>query len=311
MRTRNRSGHWLLALMLLLIASSAVGQDDPPRTSPPSTETHEQPAQEQKPPSAAELAEDDRKMLDYLLVESRRMLDTIEALRAELANARLEAMVFKRELNELRTFMADHAQLGRDFEEYQNIKAIKEREAKQRQQREAREQFEARQAQRRAESALVRASREAAAAESRRDREYRKAGFNPLGLDVYVSQTSFFYDSTGENTVPWRIDYDPFLGHYAKFYPWRSADQVDFSEMTISGSVLNASAEVRNLGVAFTFFDANGTQVGHEIVQVNNARPDVPYPFTTTLEMALNRAFHSASVYVLYADPIVTDDSGD
>ena len=47
-----------------------------------------------------------------------------------------------------------------------------------------------------------------------------------------------------------------------------------------------------------------GAQVGGEIVRINNARPDVPYPFTATLDMALNGPFDSSSTYVLYADPI-------
>jgi hypothetical protein len=74
--------------------------------------------------------------------------------------------------------------------------------------------------------------------------------------------------------------------------------------MTISGSVLNAAPEARNIGVAITFFDESGNQVGSEIVQINNARPDVPYPFTSTVQMALCRAFSSSSTYVLYADPV-------
>ena len=57
------------------------------------------------------------------------------------------------------------------------------------------------------------------------------------------------------------------------------------------------------IGIAITFFDDNGNQVGSEIIHVNNARPDVPYPFTSTIDMALNRAFSSSSTYVLYADP--------
>jgi hypothetical protein len=74
--------------------------------------------------------------------------------------------------------------------------------------------------------------------------------------------------------------------------------------MTISGSVLNAADDVRDMGVAITFFDDNGNQVGHEIVQIKNARPNVPYPFTSRLDMALNRAFTSSSIYVLYSDPV-------
>jgi hypothetical protein len=38
-----------------------------------------------------------------------------------------------------------------------------------------------------------------------------------------------------------------------------------------------------------------------------SARPDVPYPFTSKIDMALNRAFDSSSIYVLYADPVQLD----
>ena len=73
--------------------------------------------------------------------------------------------------------------------------------------------------------------------------------------------------------------------------------------MTISGSVMNAAEEVRDIGIALTFFDEAGSQVGGEIIQVNNARPQVPYPFTVPIAMALDRPFDSTSTYVLYADP--------
>ena len=65
---------------------------------------------------------------------------------------------------------------------------------------------------------------------------------------------------------------------------------------------------MRNLGIAVTFFDENGNQVGGEIIKINNARPDVPYPFTSTIEMALNRPFESSSVYVLYADRVESEE---
>ena len=52
--------------------------------------------------------------------------------------------------------------------------------------------------------------------------------------------------------------------------------EIDYSQMTISGSVLNAAPNVRDIGVAFTFFDEHGNQVGAEIVQLKNARPNVP-----------------------------------
>ena len=77
--------------------------------------------------------------------------------------------------------------------------------------------------------------------------------------------------------------------------------------MTISGTVVNGSGKLRNIGVAITFFDESGIQVGGEIIKINNARPDVPYPFTTTLRMALNRPYSSSSSYVLYADQVVDE----
>jgi hypothetical protein len=79
---------------------------------------------------------------------------------------------------------------------------------------------------------------------------------------------------------------------------------IDYSRMTISGSVLNAGTETRNIGIAVAFFDDFGNQVGGETILVNNARPDVPYPFTSELKMALNRPFTSSTVYTIHADPI-------
>jgi hypothetical protein len=95
------------------------------------------------------------------------------------------------------------------------------------------------------------------------------------------------------------VNYHPHFGWYENTI---TSTDIDFSKMTISGSVLNASDELRNIGVAITFFDEFGNQVGHEMVQIRNARPDVPYPFTSVIDMALNREFDSVSTYVLYAD---------
>ena len=86
--------------------------------------------------------------------------------------------------------------------------------------------------------------------------------------------------------------------------PLGRTTEIDYSSMTISGSILNALSDVRNIGIAVTFFDENDNQVGGEIIQINNARPDVPYPFTSTVAMALDRPFSSSSTYVLYADAI-------
>ena len=133
---------------------------------------------------------------------------------------------------------------------------------------------------------------------------YRRNGFAPLGLDVYSGKWAYFYETT--DITRSRIAYQPGIGNYLRLYQDK---KIDYSKMTISGSIINGSDQVRNVGVAITFFDEHGNQVGQETVQVNNARPDVPYPFTSKIDMALDRPFDSSSTYVLYADPIEDSDN--
>ncbi len=234
-----------------------------------------------------------------LLDEINRQQIEIEVLRQELAQAQLQAASAERELGELQQFIDDHAILGTAYEEYQGVREIAEREQRRKEAEAARERYEQIKAERRQRYEAARAARAVEKAEQERLDRYRDAGFSSLGLDVYSSRFSFYY--TTKDTTHTRLDYRSGFGHYLRHYP---NYDVDYSKMTISGSVLNASKQTRNIGVAITFFDENGVQVGHEIIQVNNARPDVPYPFTNTVELALDRPFASSSSYVLFADPI-------
>ena len=119
--------------------------------------------------------------------------------------------------------------------------------------------------------------------EQEKEARYRGAGLAPIGLDVYAGRMAYYY--RGKDQLGFDIDYDPLSGfRYPRPYTW---SEIDYSSMTLSGSVVNASDEVRNVGVAVVFFDENGSQVGGQIVQINNARKDVPYPFTATVSMAL------------------------
>jgi hypothetical protein len=278
--------------------------------------------EEQAPPPAREVAEDEaapakppepardprpRDPLRILLAEVDRLHAVLDAKQQELAEMQLEVLETRRELQELRQFIQDNETLGRDFEQYRAVKAVAERETRRRQALEARERRAVEKAQRAAQMEAARAERKRSKAEFNRLQSYREAGFSPLGFDVYLADISFNYTATDGGT-PARIDWDFRTGHYIRVYPWASGRSIDFSTMTISGSALNASEEVRNIGVAVAFFDENGSQVGGEIIQINNARPDVPYPFTATIAMALNRAFTSASTYVVYADPVVPSD---
>jgi len=241
--------------------------------------------------------------LQAIFDELAMLRDQVTQLRSQLASQTLKADSCQREVEELRQYIADHAALGDDFSKYQAVKAEAEKEAKRKELDAAKQQREQEKAERTARRQAAMAQKAEQNAETTKIGKYRRMGFSPLGLDVFVSKMAFFYQSK-DSEQQTRIDYDPLIGTYLR--PIQAAPGTDYSKMTISGSVLNASDEIRNLGVAVTFFDANGNQVGHEIVQVNNARPDVPYPFTSKIEMALNRQFDSSSTYVLYAD--VVDD---
>lgn len=236
--------------------------------------------------------------IEMLVQEIEDLQNTVDALRAALAESKLESAGSLRELDELRQFIQDHHEFGRDFEQYKAIRAVTRRDAQSRQLQEALEQREARQAQRVSRQREFMERRTEREAELRRLDSFRDSGFAPLGFEVFMGNAAFNYQTyDGINA---RFDWNPLTGRFLRVYPF--SNRIDFSSMTVSGSVMNAADEVRDIGIAVTFFDEAGSQVGGEIVQVNNARPQVPYPFTATIAMALDRPFTSASTYVLYAD---------
>jgi multidrug efflux pump subunit AcrA (membrane-fusion protein) len=274
----------LLLWALPGLCGPALAQDDPAPPPPPETAPDEDPSAEAAPEGAADTEPQDP--LRLLLAEIDRLHDVLDAQRMELAGVKLEAAAVRRE-------------------QYREVRAAAERDARLNRAEAARQRRAAEKAQRAAQAQATKAQRELNQAEFNRLKRYREAGLSPLGFDVYLGNMSFNYSAV-DGGAPARIDWDFRLGHYVRVYPYAGGREIDYSAMTISGSVLNASEEIRNIGVAVAFFDENGSQVGGEIIQINNARPDVPYPFTATIAMALNRAFSSASTYVLYADPVAT-----
>ncbi|MHC5022618.1 MAG: FxLYD domain-containing protein [Planctomycetota bacterium] len=243
---------------------------------------------------AASAPADDLTMRE-LIAEVRALMTEVSELRQELAESRLRSEQAERELAELQMFIEDHAEFGRDFEQYRAVRAAAERDARRRAAEEARQRHEQEKARRDARRADLQAERSADRAEAARLGRYGDAGFSPIGLDVFVGKMAYYYNTRQETRSVLENNRDLIV------YPV-SQQVIDFSRMTISGSVINGSDEIRNIGVAVAFFDESGNQVGAETIQVNNARPDVPYPFTSTIEVALNRPFDTASVYVLYAD---------
>jgi hypothetical protein len=230
--------------------------------------------------------------------EVDNLLSELQQLRAELAQARLEAESAQRELEEMRQFIRDHDVYGDAFEQYKAIREIAEREDRRREVEAARARREAERQSRAERLRQAREQRDQVRAEAEAERRLRAAGFTSIGMDVYISRTAYHYATRDEART--RIRFDPFIGFYSHV---DRREQVDFSEMTISGSVLNASGEVRNMGVAIVFYDEHNNQAGQETIHITNARPDVPYPFTSTVKLALNREFASSTSYVLYADP--------
>lgn len=267
----------LIALGVVLVPAPAA-QDAPPRKPGGAT------------PDIAEIR--------WLLAEVDRVTDELTTTRHELAETELELRAAQRELAELRQFVADHELFGDDFAQYAYVKTAAEEDARRRAAEEARARYEDEKAQRLARRAEARAERAEANAEQDRLDRYARAGFGHVGSDVFTGRMAYRY-GTSEGPSSY-IDYDPYLGLY--YRPIGPSTRIDYSTMTLSGSVINAAETTRHIGIAITFFDAEGSQVGAETVQIENARPDVPYPFTSTLDMALDRPFASVSQYVLYAD---------
>lgn len=290
-------------------ARPAPAQSTPPATPPPPPATDDapprivpvgppaDPASDTAPAPQTPAAPTSTDPIDILLAEVDRLTAELVELRTALAEARLEAASANRELAELRRFIDDSDRLGDDYEQYRNVRDIVDREDRERRREAMRERYEQQRAERLARMRSARAERDAQRAEEDRVASYARRGFAPLGLDVYIGKMAYAYHTVDATAT--RVDYVSGLGNYLRLYPGTA---IDFSRMTISGSVLNASETTRNIGVAVAFFDEAGNQAGHEIIEVRNARPDVPYPFTATIQMALDRPFASSSQYVLYAD---------
>jgi len=288
----------------------ASGQSSPVVEPAPQHESSSS-APEQPVPDAAEqakpLAVRAMTVEDLLRAEITQLREEIQSLREALAQAQLTASSAARERDEIRQFLDEHEQLGERYEQYRAVVAVAERTARQQRAEEQRAKQEAQQAEARARMEHARALRDAQNAERDRMRRYERAGFYHVGQDVFVSAMAYMYK---KEQVPDRTyRYFPRIRFDGSFFFTRSwyidfDEEIDFSEMTISGSVVNASDVPRRMAVALTFFDRHGRQVGGETIEIDDARKDAPYPFTRTLNMALDGPFHSYRIVVLYADPI-------
>ncbi|MCH2134221.1 MAG: hypothetical protein MK116_10765 [Phycisphaerales bacterium] len=283
-------------------ATNSNGQATPPTETTTSAESVSARSEDRVTEAMRRLRDSDltqntpSKVLWQKLVETTA---TMLAVRREVAQARMELSGLQRELDDLRQFILDHDTYGPDYTSY---KKVLEETKKQRRAEAARAQREKDDANRRRRME-VKQRLDAAKGREELEKLYDERGFAPIGQDVYTARSAFFYAPI-EGEDGRTVQYRPTRLGTLRPVTVPSNRELNYSTMTISGSVLNGDTNIRSIGVAFTFFDESGNQVGAQIIEIENARPNVPYPFTRKIDMALNRPFHSHSTYVLYADQV-------
>jgi len=240
-----------------------------------------------------------RNMLYPALVE--REVE-VRSLRYRIADLEVRVAKMMAQLEEMQTFVLDHDRYGTDFSQYQQVRAQAQRDAQRRAalERQARRELE-RQKQQEAKTQKE-AEQQLGSPGKGLQKTLQTMNFGHIGQDVWRSRAAYHYEvvnSPGE-TVSFRPS--PF----GRTRVTEVQKELDWSSMTISGSLLNAAQETRNIGIAVAFFDEHGNQVGAETIVVKNARPGVPYPFTEKLHMAANKPFASETAWVLFSDAITT-----
>ena len=231
-------------------------------------------------------------------IESRHRLKSMES----------EIQEMHSQLLELKRFIVDHDQYKDDFASYQMVisetKQLTEAQIALKRKQEQIERDRKREEAKKKRDAAVAKRQQAKSVNQRLDR----LGFSSIGQDVYLSKSAYVY--ANRNVPEQRVYYQPGPnGELQQMTSVENREEIDYGKMTISGSLLNASKITRNVGVAFVFRDSHGNQIGQETVVIENARPDVPYPFTGELVMASDRPFASHTSWVLIADtapPAVT-----
>jgi hypothetical protein len=308
--------HCVVLALALGCSGIARAQGDQPGDSKPASA----PSSPQADTKAVAVPDLSHSQIEALVDQLARLQAEVAALRQQLAQTRMEADTATRELNEIRQFMLDHDAYGKDFEQYKSVKAIKEREAQLESARKAREQREADKYQRRRAMEQQREQRDAqqaaATAEEQRLARFRQGGFDHVGQDVFISRMGYQYrvkDVPDRDRVyvpsVWTPTCDVFTTDNLFFffrpvYRIEYDEEIDYTQMTFSGSVLNASGETRNIGVGIAFFSQAGDQIGGETIEIPLAAPDSPYPFTKTLAMADRSPFYTYRINVLYSEPV-------
>lgn len=251
-------------------------------------------------PSAHAQSESHQQAIRQLIEQNQALLTEIELLKQELAVLKLEVSKIEKQRDDLQQFIDDHETYGTAFEQYTYFRELMAREARERHLEEvkARREEQRKALRERRQQSLAQRQAEQDKVDSIRERhdKLRRAGFSQVDGDVYVGQMGYAFKTTKEKT----IRYSPL---YETYY-LDEDETIDYSEMTLSGSLVQAGEQDYDIGVAIAFFDEQDSQIGQTVVRVNGARPGVPYPFTSTVPMAANRPFKTYTAWVLYYDPI-------
>ncbi|MDP7029639.1 MAG: hypothetical protein QF733_05395 [Phycisphaerales bacterium] len=229
-----------------------------------------------------------------------RTMELIQ-LRHQMQAIEREFQQLQEQFAALQQFVTDHDQLGQDYQSYQAVLeetrklTAAQQELKRQRDRAERDRKREEARQKRAQASA--AQKQAKAATQR----LQNLGFSMIGQEVWLSRSAYAYAST--NVAEQHVYFQPTpTGELAPVTTTENRSEIDYTRMTISGSLLNGAATTRNIGVAFVFRDAHGNQIGQETVVIENARPDVPYPFTGELVMASDQPFASHTSWVLFAD---------
>ncbi len=256
--------------------------------------------------AVAQNSEDEGRLspIDELLALYEKAMEEITALKTEVGQLTLELKKATRERDELKLFIANHDAYGADFEKYaiseeekrQAVAAAKAREARAKRD-ERKRRMQALREQRIAEldnrgSGAVNGKDDDPWAE--RAKVLVRAGYRRIGDFVFVGQMGYVYNSETET----EYRYSPFLqGWYTDEHK-----DIDYTQLTLSGTIVHATDGLHDLSIAIAFYDENGGQIGQTTVRVDGARPGTPYPFTSEIQMAADIPFADYNAWVLYSD---------
>lgn len=281
----------MLALSIAgaLAAAAIAGAQEPVESPPPPVEVTAKRAIEELIDINAKLA-----------AENQRLVAENQRLAAEVARVKLDAARIEKQRDELQNFIRDHEEYAENYEQYTFFREKAEREERARQAAEAQARREAEKLRQQQEREERLRQRSGAASEedtvlAKRIDVLRRAGYTRVGDRVFVGEMGYSYRTETRE----EIRYSPLID----FWYVDRDEEILYNEMTVSGSVIHAGTEERNLSVALAFYDATGAQIGTTTVRVDGAKPGTPYPFTSVVTMAANRPFKRYSAWVLYDDP--------